>query len=1352
MVKTLTYIDLVDDQFELAVHCEGLVGIVPLPSQAGDTVERPKPGTYSSEAPLTDLTISSGTLTPAFNKDGFLYAVLDVPNDDEQVTFTATARSGYSISWDPATDADSNTDGQQVDLAVGYNTIYANVDHDDGASSFVYEVIVKRAEAVTEANTAATGAPSITGTAQVGETLTADTSGIADADGLTSATFVYQWLADDAEIPGATGTTYVLTSNEMDKAIKVRVSFTDDSGNNEGLTSAATAAVSPAVLRQQSNTPAIGAPAIVGTVQVGETLTADTSGISDTDGITGVSYSYQWVRNDGTSDTDITGAAASIYTLVDADEGKTIKVKVSFADDAGSEESLTSAATATVAARPIPGSAPDTPDQPVGNAVFAGGVDLEWNDVPGADSYDVQLYRNGQWMDLPGDGVEIAFYGAGAIISELNPGSTHWFQVRATSAHGSSDWSDFRQVGSTNQSSLGKRARPDNVTASGAPVINGTAQVGESLTADAAGIEDGNGLDRVQFRFQWVSNDGSADADITGATDSTYTLVAADEGKTVKVRVSFTDRGGYAESLTSAATDSVRIAVQQHTANSPATGTPTITGTAQVGETLTADTSGIADNDGLTNVSYDYQWIRNDGSSDTDIQDATGSTYTLAAADEGKTIKVKVSFRDDADNEETLTSAATTSVAARPNQVATGAPSISGTAQVGETLTADTAAIDDADGLTNVSYSYQWIRNDGSSDTDITGETDSTYTLEVVDEGKTVKVRVSFTDDANNDETLTSTASAPVAARPNQPATGQPTISGVPRTTKTLDVSTYRIRDPDGLDNASFSYQWLTGDGTTYTDITGATGRSYTIKTADVGKSIKVMVTFTDDADNSETVTSDATVDVVAADAGVCTRSPGIRDYIVRLIYGIFDCGFVTEEHLASLTMFLLSGNEHSVNSLKAGDFAGLSNVDVFYLTGTDVTEMPDGIFNGLSSVEDLRIESNESLSELPDGVFDDLTSLRNLGVVHNAIEELPDGAFEDLSSLESLDLRANNLSAVQDGAFDDLTRLTNLSLNNNELTEIPEGAFDNLAKIERLDLGKNALTSLPDGAFDNMPALEYLYVHGNQLTALPEGVFEGLSNLVSVHFADNPGAPFLIAAELEQQGDDEVVVQVSKGAPFDTEVTLTAVGGVLSGTTVTVEGGDNSSEAVTVTPDGDGAVVVRIVSIELDAVPVRQRGISPSRGAPVGVSDSDADNTSAEGVPTISGTTQVGQTLIASTSGITDADGLTNVQFSYQWVRNDGTTDHDIPGATGFSYNLTSSEVENTIKVLVTFADDSGNHDIVTSGATGAVTPLPNTRGPWIPHHPRLGRPRTDPYRNHRGHGGRQRPLQRHLPLPVVQ
>ena len=176
-------------------------------------------------------------------------------------------------------------------------------------------------------------------------------------------------------------------------------------------------------------------------------------------------------------------------------------------------------------------------------------------------------------------------------------------------------------------------------------------------------------------------------------------------------------------------------------ANSAATGAPTISGTAQVGEMLTADTSGIADADGLTNVTYSYQWIGSDGSADTDITGATGSSYTLVDADEGQTIKVKVTFIDDPGNGESLTSAATAVVAARPNTPATGAPTISGTAQVGETLTADTSGIADTDGLTNVTFSYQWL----ADDTDISVATASTYSLVSDDEGKTLVVcRQSF--------------------------------------------------------------------------------------------------------------------------------------------------------------------------------------------------------------------------------------------------------------------------------------------------------------------------------------------------------------------------------------------------------------------------------------------------------------------------------------------------------------------------------------------------------------------------------------------------------------------------------
>ena len=92
-------------------------------------------------------------------------------------------------------------------------------------------------------NTAATGAPAIGGTPRVGETLTASTSGIADADGLDDARFAHQWMRADADIPGATGPTYTAVAADEGRRLKVRVGFTDDAGHAESLASGATDAV-----------------------------------------------------------------------------------------------------------------------------------------------------------------------------------------------------------------------------------------------------------------------------------------------------------------------------------------------------------------------------------------------------------------------------------------------------------------------------------------------------------------------------------------------------------------------------------------------------------------------------------------------------------------------------------------------------------------------------------------------------------------------------------------------------------------------------------------------------------------------------------------------------------------------------------------------------------------------------------------------------------------------------------------------------------------------------------------------------------------------------------------------------
>ena len=100
--------------------------------------------------------------------------------------------------------------------------------------------------------------------------------------------------------------------------------------------------------------------------------------------------------------------------------------------------------------------------------------------------------------------------------------------------------------------------------------------------------------------------------------------------------------------------DDITLKRTQRASNNPATGDPTIAGTARVGQTLTAAKGTIDDDDGLTKAddgdtgyAYTYQWVRVDGTDEEEITDADSSTYTLVVDDLGKTAKVEVSFTDE---------------------------------------------------------------------------------------------------------------------------------------------------------------------------------------------------------------------------------------------------------------------------------------------------------------------------------------------------------------------------------------------------------------------------------------------------------------------------------------------------------------------------------------------------------------------------------------------------------------------------------------------------------------------------------------------------------------------------------
>ena len=311
-----------------------------------------------------------------------------------------------------------------------------------------------RAGPASASNNPATGAPTIRGTAQVGQTLTADTSGIADADGLSGETFAYQWVSSDGttdtDIENATGSTYTLIAADQGKSVKVRVTFTDDGGNEETLTSAPTGPVwgdgLPGAPRNLTATP--------GNREV--SLSWDPP--DDNGNAPPTRYRIEW-RVDGKDyDKNHWGTSReTAYTTNDqANLANGVKYvfRVKAENGSGNSYGPYGPASDEVSATPTSGSAVDlgTPVLSDTETLHHGMVRLDWEDIEDAGWYVVQYYHleDEEWLDLPAEGVDIAFHGSSAVVSNLH--GLSWLRVGAASCDGASEWSQIEELYGTNAS------------------------------------------------------------------------------------------------------------------------------------------------------------------------------------------------------------------------------------------------------------------------------------------------------------------------------------------------------------------------------------------------------------------------------------------------------------------------------------------------------------------------------------------------------------------------------------------------------------------------------------------------------------------------------------------------------------------------------------------------------------------------------------------------------------------------------------------------------------------------------------------------------------------------------------
>ncbi len=213
------------------------------------------------------------------------------------------------------------------------------------------------------------------------------------------------------------------------------------------------------------------------------------------------------------------------------------------------------------------------------------------------------------------------------------------------------------------------------------------------------------------------------------------------------------------------------------------------------------------------------------------------------------------------------------------NTAATGAPTISGTAQVGETLTAGTTAISDADGLDDDTFDYQWIANDGAADADITGATGSSYTLVDDDEGKAIMVRVSFTDEAGNDESLTSAAAAPVTAAPSSISEDEeeettPLTAGAHDVPGSHDGSTTFTFELRFSEQIPLSYATLRDHAFTVTG--GEVTKARRLEPGNsAGKNVRWEISVTPDGNGAVTIVLPPTTDC-EAEGAICTEDGGM--------------------------------------------------------------------------------------------------------------------------------------------------------------------------------------------------------------------------------------------------------------------------------------------------------------------------------------------------------------------------------------------------------------------------------------------------------------------------------------------
>ncbi len=681
-----------------------------------------------------------------------------------------------------------------------------------------------------------TTAPSIEGTAEDGATLTAD-PGV--WSGATPITYAYQWQSCNSDggacedIEGATGSSYTISSGNLETTLRVMVTATNPGGTAEA-TSVASAEVEPGPPVE------LEAPSVEGIPDVGQTLYG---GLGEWGG-TEPEFSYQWERcnSAGESCADITGATGLEYEPGAGDIGKTLRLVVGASNELGSV-SAASAPTPLIGAEfTLASTSPPTitGTRQQGHTLTA---------EPGGWSGSGSIGYAYQWRQCDEYGASCEDI-SGATGSSYTPGEAAVgaalrVVVTATDANGSlaATSSETQPIAAASSPTIGE-----------APAISGTSQEGQTLTA-STGTWSASGA--ISYAYQWQSCEtgGAECSSITGATASSYTIAASEVGAMIRMLVTATAEGKSSVGVSSP-TEPVSLSTLVDVS------LPTIAGAAHAGASLTAESGIWTASPGP--ISYGYQWERCDASGHecAVIAGAASSTYTSGSGDVGHTLRVLVTATSLWGEADVLSEATSVIGPAPTAPEAVEEPWVSGAAIEGEVLTVERGTWE---GTEPITYSYRWQRCNAEYEdcADISGATAGMYTLTSADLGSTVRAVVTAKNtvgEVSANAWLYGVVEEPAAPLPEEPPVSvvAPSIAGSAYDGQELSQNTegsWLSREP-----TSFSDQWerCNEAGASCTDISGATGTTYALGEADVGSTLRLAVTATNPY-GSTTVASEAT-------------------------------------------------------------------------------------------------------------------------------------------------------------------------------------------------------------------------------------------------------------------------------------------------------------------------------------------------------------------------------------------------------------------------------------------------------------------------------------------------------------